>query len=239
MLERTSRIPLHAQMEKLMRGKLSSGEWEPGRAIPSENELSRLYGVSRMTVRNVITKLVQEELLERIPGKGTYVRESKISTKALSYGGVREQLEEMGYEVTTKLISIEKKKVSDKISNLFKVSPDTLFYIIQRLRFVKGVPLSIHASYIPLHLCSELEKKDLENEQLCVILNNSYNLKRVKMIETLESVAATKKEAELLQVKTGHPLLLLEDTIMGEDDAPFEFAKVVFRGDKYKIHLEF
>lgn len=239
MLERKSRIPLHVQIEKLIRENLSNAIWEPSRAIPSENELANHYGVSRMTVRSVITKLVQEDLLERIPGKGTYVRENKIFAKSLSYGGVREQLEEMGYEVTTKLISIEKKTVNEKINRIFHSRPNTIFYIVQRLRYVKGVPLSIHTSYVPLELCVDLEKEDLENEQLCVILNKSFHLKQGKMSETLESVAATKKEAEMLQVKTGHPLLLLEDIIMKEDGTPYEYAKVVFRGDKYKIHLEF
>jgi len=222
-----------------MRENLSNAIWEPGRAIPSENELSKYYGVSRMTVRNVITKLVQEDLLERIPGKGTYVRESKIFVKSLSYGGVREQLEEMGYEVTTKLLSIEKKTVNEKINLIFNSKPSTIFYKVQRLRYVKGAPLSIHTSYVPLELCVGLEKEDLENEQLCVVLNKTFNLKHGKMSETLESVAATKKEAEILQVKTGHPLLLLEDIILKEDGTPYEYAKVVFRGDKYKIHLQF
>jgi len=239
MLERGSRIPLHSQIENLMRENLSNSIWEPGGAIPSENELSSNYGVSRMTVRNVITKLVQEDLLERIPGKGTYVRERKIFAKSLSYGGVREQLEEMGYEVTTKLVFIKKKTVNEKINLIFNSSPNTIFYEIQRLRFVKGVPLSIHTSYVPLAFCVGLEKEDLENEQLCIVLNKTFNLKQGKMNETLESVAATKKEAEILQVKTGHPLLLLEDIIMKEDGTPYEYAKVVFRGDKYKIHLEF
>ena len=65
-------------MEELFWGKLDSGEWSPGALIPSENELSHMYGISRTTVRNVITKLVQEEVLFRIPGKGTYVAEPKI-----------------------------------------------------------------------------------------------------------------------------------------------------------------
>ena len=64
-----------------------------GDLIPSENELSKECGVSRMTVRNVITKLVQEGLLFRIPGKGTYVSEPKIIADTLSYAGIREQLE--------------------------------------------------------------------------------------------------------------------------------------------------
>ena len=74
-LDKANAKPLHIQIEESILQKLESGDWAPGRLIPSENELSHIYGVSRTTVRNVITKLVQEGLLFRIPGKGTYVAE--------------------------------------------------------------------------------------------------------------------------------------------------------------------
>ena len=96
LLDKASAKPLYVQMEELFWGKLDSGEWSPGALIPSENELSHMYGISRTTVRNVITKLVQEEVLFRIPGKGTYVAEPKIVAQSLSYAGIREQLEKMG-----------------------------------------------------------------------------------------------------------------------------------------------
>ena len=98
LLDKASAKPLYVQMEELFWGKLDSGEWSPGALIPSENELSHMYGISRTTVRNVITKLVQEEVLFRIPGKGTYVAEPKIVAQSLSYAGIREQLEKMGFE---------------------------------------------------------------------------------------------------------------------------------------------
>ena len=135
MLDRTSPIPLHVQMENILREKLDSGEWSPGQIIPSENELSALCGISRMTVRNVITKLVHEDLLERIPGKGTFVKPQKISANPLSYAGIREQLEKKGYEVSTKLISIEKETVSSNIAAHFSIPADTPFFVIKRLRY--------------------------------------------------------------------------------------------------------
>ena len=90
LLDKASAKPLYVQMEELFWGKLDSGEWSPGALIPSENELSHMYGISRTTVRNVITKLVQEEVLFRIPGKGTYVAEPKIVAQSLSDAGQKD-----------------------------------------------------------------------------------------------------------------------------------------------------
>lgn len=239
MLDRNSSIPLHIQMEDLVRKNLSVGNWPPGYMIPSENELSREYGISRMTVRSVITKLVQEGLLFRIPGKGTYVSEQKIIAKSLSYAGIREQLEQMGYEVSTKLLSATREPGSEKLCRIFGLPADTQFLKLLRLRFIKGVPLSIHTSYIPSQLCPGLENLDLVNIQLCHLLSSEYNLTRTRTQETLESVAASPEEASLLHIREGHPLLLLEDTIFGENGKPYEYAKVIFRGDRITITLEF
>lgn len=118
-LDKANAKPLHIQIEESILQKLESREWAPGRLIPSENELSHIYGVSRTTVRNVITKLVQEGLLFRIPGKGTYVAEPKIVAHSLTYAGIREQLEQMGYEVSTRLISMGLETVDQKIMEHF------------------------------------------------------------------------------------------------------------------------
>lgn len=239
MLERTNPKPLYAQLEEIMRNKIEHGEWSPNNSIPSENEFCRIYGVSRMTARSVITLLVREGLLYRVPGKGTFVADRKITTGPLSYTGIREQLEQQGYETSTKIIAIEKQSASKQIAAKLEMEEGSPVYYLERVRYVKHEPISIHVSYMPSMLCEGLERQDLEGEQLCHILDREYNLKRGKVIETLESIVARASEAKLLAVKPGHPLLLLEDTISSPDGRPFEYSRVLFRGDKIKLRLEF
>ena len=105
-LQRESAVPLYAQLEQILHTRITSGEWLPGQRIPSENELNRIYGLSRMTVRGVLTKLVGDGLLVRVPGKGTYVATPKINAVSPAYRGVREQLEGLGYETSTRLVSV-------------------------------------------------------------------------------------------------------------------------------------
>lgn len=237
-IDKTSAKPLHIQIEESIFQKLGSGEWAPGKLIPSENELSCIYGVSRTTVRNVITKLVQEDLLFRIPGKGTYVAEPKIVAHSLTYAGIREQLEQMGYEVSTRLISVDLEPVDQKILKHFPELDDPLFYVVRRLRMLKGEPLSIHTSYLPHAYCPGIDQYDLTSEQLCVVLSRAYGLIRAKAEETLESVAASPTEASLLNIFSGQPLLLLQDRILDSHGRTFEYSKVVFRGEKIRITLE-
>lgn len=238
MLDRSNPKPLHQQMEELMREKLANNEWKSKQAIPSENELTRLYGVSRMTVRSVITRLVLEGLLVRIPGKGTFVSEQKIITKPLFYAGIREQLEQMGHAIRTEILALKVIQPNAQTSQHISL-PDGSYYMLQRLRSLPEEPLSIHTSYIPVELAPGLEHYDLQSEQLCVTLHNQFGLERSRIVETLESVAATKQQAALLGLTPKHPLLRLQDTIYAEDGQAFEYSSVIFRGDKIKMRFVF
>ena len=102
-LDRNSPVPLYVQIEDFIRHEIATGSWKPGERIPSEAALNAALGVSRMTVRGVLNGLVSDGLLQRVPGKGTFVTHQKIATLPPAYKGVREQLEQMGFATTTEL----------------------------------------------------------------------------------------------------------------------------------------
>ena len=238
MLERSSPKPLYVQLEEIISKKLQSGEWAPNAMIPSENELSREFGISRVTVRNVINKFVQDDMLYRIQGKGTFVSEKKNVLDFPAYVGIREQLEKMGYETSTRLLSIECCPVSSGIQKRFGLG-EVPFYVLRRLRSIKDEPFSLHVSYVPEQVCPGLENEDLENEQLCHILDKKYGLRRSRVVQTLGTVTAQQSEATLLNMKPNQSLLLLEDSVYSSTNSLFEFTKVLFKGSQTKLRLEF
>lgn len=238
MLEKNNPKPLYQQLHEILSDFIESGKWETDQKIPSENELASLYGVSRMTARSVLTDLVKEGLLYRVQGKGTFVSDKSVTLDP-SYVGIREQLERMGYEVKTKIIEHCLEESSNVVAKSLGIESGEPVYKIIRVRYIKNAPISIHISYVKPEYSEKLTGELLEEEQLCVILNQFYGLQRKKVSETLESVLATSEEAGLLGIEEGHPLLLLRDIIYGENDEPYEYTKVVFRGDKIKIKLHY
>ena len=192
-----------------------------------------------MTIRTACQNLVQEGVLYRVPGKGTFVSEPKIMTESLAYMGFREQLERMGYETTTKLLDSAIIQASGSVSRKLRIPEAAPVMLIERMRYLKGRPISLHYSYIPVQLCEGIEKHDLVDEQLCIILEKEYQLLPTRIQETLESVKASKKESQLFRVEESYPLLILEDILFAQDDTPYEYSKVVFRGDKIKLKYEF
>ena len=239
-LERESAVPLYQQLEEILKGKIRSGEWLPDQRIPSENELNRIFGLSRMTVRGVLTKLVNDGLLLRVPGKGTYVAPpAKISAVSPAYKGVREQLEALGYATTTQLVSLETISPPTAVQEHLNLAGAEPIFEIIRLRAVNGSPISLHRSYIPARLAPDLGKHDVVNEQLCVVLEDAYNLRMKRVREHLEAVAVNGTDAKYLGMRRGEPALLLQDVIFDASERPFEYSSIIFRGDKFRLRFDY
>lgn len=238
-LDRNSSVPLYVQIEDILRQAIAQGVWAPGERIPSELALHEQLGASRMTVRGVLTNLVNDGVLYRVPGKGTFVTERRIEARSPAYMGVREQLEEMGFAISTELVESRTTIPSPTIRHALGTDAATPVYEILRLRLVDGSPVSLHRSYIPLHLAPGIEHDDVITEQLCVILDTQYGLQAAHTKELLEATAATKEEASLLGLKVGAPLLLLKDRISNAEGTVFEYSKILFRGDRVTLHFDY
>lgn len=238
-LQRDSAVPLYAQLEEILRARIAGGEWQANQRIPSENELNKAYGLSRMTARAVLTKLVNDGLLFRVPGKGTFLAPVKISAVSPAYAGVREQLESMGYQTSTELLSIGREAPSVKVRKKLRLLEGQDVYALHRVRSVQGEPISLHHSYVPAHLATDLDQHDTVNEQLCVVLEVNFSLAMKHVQEKLEAVSVTSEEARLLQMRKGQPVLLLEDLISDVHGTPFEYSSIVFRGDKISLRFDY
>lgn len=238
-LERDSAVPLYVQLEQILSAKITSGQWRPSQRIPSENELNRIYGLSRMTVRGVLTKLVNDGLLVRVPGKGTYVAPTKIDAVSPAYRGVREQLEAMGYSTATRLLSFTLEPATSTVADKLGVARGDQVYAIVRVRSVQGAPISLHRSYVPARLAPDLDAHDVVGEQLCVILEDNYGLPMRRVRENLEAVAVSGAEAKHLGMRRGEPALLLHDVIADAAGRRFEYSSIVFRGDRLRLAFDY
>ncbi len=236
-LDKNNPIPMYKQLEDIIKGNIASGKWGPDFKVPSEADFAKMYGISRITIRSACNHLVNEGVLYRVSGKGTYVSNTKIKTKSLAYMGFREQLEEMGYETKTKIIEKRKIKADFHLSKVLSVSEGSNILFIKRLRFLKGEAISLHYSYVPYKRCEGLEKYDLEKNQLCDILESEYSVKQTKVIETLQALGVNSEDAKLLDVEEGFPILLIEDVMYEQNEVAYEYSKVYFRADRVKLEF--
>lgn len=237
-LNRDSSQTLTSQIEEIIRDGIDNGTWIPGSPIPSERDLSAMYGLSRMTVRHAIDRLVSTGLLYRVNGKGTYVSEPKVKFKALSLAGLREQTINIGYSPSAKLLGIERVLANQKVASVLKVEENVPLFLIERVMYGNNIPLGLHRSYIPIHLCPDLDKMDLSNQSLYTILRENYGIFIQRASETLETTLSTPRESLLLNVSPGSPMFLLRITMFDAKEQPIEFVKVIFRGDRVQLSLD-
>ncbi|WP_180987484.1 GntR family transcriptional regulator [Arthrobacter sp. AFG20] len=239
LLDRLSPTPLHVQLEEAIKDQIANEECKPNTKIPSENEFSVKYGLSRMTVRAVITRLMQQGLVYRVPGKGTFVAEPKIANRPHLMVGIQQQLDEMGVPSKVQVLSVSRLEAPGRIRKELNLGPGEVVFRVERLRTVNGEPLSIHLSYIPASLCPDLDRKNLEAVQLRDVLKAEYGLRSDRIVTGVETALASEGDAHLLQVKPGFTLLQMEETNYDESGAPFEYCHNLYRGDKMKVSYEF
>jgi GntR family transcriptional regulator len=239
-LDRDASLPLYVQLAALLRGRIERGEWQAGQKIPSENELNRLYGVSRMTARQVLAQLVNEDLLFRVQGKGTFVAHRKISTRSPAYMGIREQLEGLGYAVATRVLADGVVGADDRVARALRINVGESVHEIRRVRLLPDEePISLHTSYVPVRLAPTLDAADLVGRQLCEVLEVDHGLRMSKVSESLESTLPSQQEARDLRITRTTPLLLLTHEIADPSAQLFEFSRVLFRGDKVRLQFHY
>jgi GntR family transcriptional regulator len=239
MLNKVAPTPLHIQLYEILKQKVENGEYKPHDIIPSESQLSKIYNVSRTTVRNVILRLANEQIIYRVAGKGTFVCENKITTSSIAQKGIREQLEEMGYETGTTLLENNFIHADSALAHKLHINEGDGIIHIKRIRYVNGTPLSMHTNYLVAKLFPNLLDNDVASTPLCNILQYKYNVTAKYGEETLESITSNSLESKLLEVPNSYPFLLLECKLYDQNNVPYEYSRVVFRGDRIKLKFKY
>lgn len=229
--------PMHVQLRELLRAKIDSGEWVSGEAIPSERELAATYGLNRTTVRNAIQGLVDEGVLKKVQGKGTFVKDHKIATRLNELVGFSKVIQESGHKPSTKLLYSGKRKAGYKYSTIFQIGKEEEIYRIVRLRLVDGEPYSIEDAYIPMKYVPEIEKVDFQVISLYEFYaQNGIILTQGK--EMLSVVKARSSEAKLLQIPVGSPVFLSKYISQDKEGRSIEYLHSYSRCDKMSFSIE-
>jgi GntR family transcriptional regulator len=234
MLDRQSPVPLYRQMRDTLWQWIESGVYKPGDILPPEAELEAQFEVSRITVRQAIAELVQEGLLERERGKGTFVREPKITQNLNQISSWAETILAMGMIARTVECLIEEVPPPSWVKRLIPVGVEENVTRIYRLRYANDEPICIMTNYILSDYVPGLVQEGLISESLYDTLEHKYHLLLGHAVETVEAKVADKKTAEKLQTYEGAPLLVVTRVTYDQNDLPFEVVTVVSRGDKYQ-----
>jgi GntR family transcriptional regulator len=232
--------PLYVQIQEYIAELILSGKLPPETKIQSEREFSEELGVSRMTVRKALTELVSEGLLERRHGSGTYVAKPRVTYEAHELVNNLQAMHQRNLFTASQLLEFGEVVASRRLGEQLKVEIGHPLYRVVVLRLANRVPVILERLFIPCSRCPDLEEWDLEKNALIDLLVSVYGLRRARISQTFEAVAAEETIAEQLRVQEGFPLLMLTQTLHDLDqDQPVLHSQNFFRSDFARIHTEF
>ncbi|WLR51655.1 GntR family transcriptional regulator [Bacillus tianshenii] len=230
-INKESPLPLYYQLKELLKKEIDSGKLKPGEMIPSEREFVEMFEISRPTVRQAINELVNEGVLNRKKGLGTFVAKQKISQQFLeNLTSFQHEMETKGLPYSTRVLGIKTIPSNPTLEDVFGVTYPEYIYI-ERLRFVKDTPIVVVSTYIPKALAPGLIDEDLTNASLYQTLQDKYGLEISRATRIMEAVNVTNEDAKRLEVEVGSAIMYFKTTGFLTDDRAFEYTIARYRGD--------
>ena len=236
-VDRKNQEKLYIQVMRILVDEIGKGTWAIGDRIPSEGELSARYAVSKITIRQALTNLTSDGYLVRVQGKGTFVAGNRPVvgltmktrlTDGLFGGGVGEKRE-----------VVERGSVQPPAAVSRLLGIEGQVYRIATRRLADGVPVSADESYIPAGLLPGIEERDLEGFRLFGAIQERGTRKVFRMRQTVEITSLSAAEASILAAAPGQSALALHRLLIGPEDQPLAYSRLVEIGERYKLETEF
>lgn len=230
-LSRNTFEPLYYQIREQIREKISSSEYPPNSMIPSEAELCEYYGVSRVTVRRAILDLVQEGLLTRGKGKGTFVSENYGLTQMNGVQSFTQELLGLNMRPSAKLLGCKVRTADSTLRNALALAEGEKVATISRLRLVNNEPCMVEVMNFPYRLVPGIEKEDL-NQSIYHLLKDKYQCEVIYAQDIMEPIIIGEYESKLLELTM--PSAGMRTNRLGRDanNTPIEYSIHIIPGKK-------
>ncbi|WP_305037422.1 GntR family transcriptional regulator [Cohnella mopanensis] len=228
---------LYLQVKQELLKNIQNQTWRTDSLIPTEQELMDMFNVSRTTIRQAITMLVQDGLLEKRQGKGTIVLPMKLVSNLGRLRGFAEEVMERGMVPHSRLIRAEILSTLSHEKSMLQLGDKESVLLIERIRFANDTPIALERSCWPEEIGRILLKHDLNTAKYYEILESNYvYLKQAN--EKISAINATLPEADQLGIRAGEAMLEMTRLSYGLDGHPIEFTKTKYRSDQYSYDIE-
>nr|WP_253957873.1 GntR family transcriptional regulator [Metabacillus halosaccharovorans] len=228
---------MYYQLEEQIKKTIETEELQPGDALPSERELSESYQISRMTVRQAITNLVNKGYLFREKGKGTFVSSQKFEQNLQGLTSFTEDMKARNLVPGSKLLHFEIYPADKDIRATLSLKDEELIYKIKRLRLANNEPIAVETSYLPVNLVPGLTP-DILASSLYTYIENELELTIGHASQTVEAAIVDAEDQQHLNIHKDVPVLLIQRETFLENGTPLELVRSSYRADRYKFKID-
>jgi GntR family transcriptional regulator len=237
-LDKSIPIPLYYQLKKKVLTLIDTAELKVGESLPPENDLCKVLNVSRPTIRQAFSELVNEGYLTRYKGKGTFISKPKVEDEFFSkLEPFNNEMIEKGLKPTTVVIKLEKFKGPHEANEKLSIPLSEPLIYLSRVRSVDTVPLVYVETFLPYETYNKLMMVDFTVNSLYDSLEKICQTRVNKVRREFAAINAHQREAKLLQIAS-HKAISLVKTVAFSDSRPVEFSIARYRGDINQFSVE-
>ena len=233
-IEFGSGVPIYQQLAQTIKEQIAAGIYKPGDAIPPEEELCRLYDISRVTVRKAVTLLVEEGLVIRRQGLGTFVTKSRFVESTHAHGSFTLSCLQNNVNPATKIVSCRELVPTEEIAEGLNLKAGETVICIKRVRYADDIPVMFETDYLPADRHRYLLEIDMENRSLLDTIKQNSGLFSSGYEDVVDIRYAEKEHAEWLKCKKAAPLLGVYQMVYHRNNEVLYINDQVIDSENYK-----
>jgi GntR family transcriptional regulator len=232
-----SAVPLYSQLRERLRERIMDGSYQQGARLPAESEISAIFGVSRITVRQALGDLQKEGIIVKAPGKGSFVARRTPSQDLSRLEGFGEAMSRQGHRIVNRVLSHVDVTASATVAARLQLAPGALVTEVRRVRHLDNEPVSFEVSYLPSDIGKRLRDENLAERDIFLILEADYRIALGHADIQIGAVGADPSLAAALEVAPGAALLRIERLTWSAGGQPLDFEYLYVRGEAFQYEL--
>lgn len=232
-LDKNIPVPLYFQLKEMIVEAIKDGSYKRDSLIPTEKEFSEMFQISRTTVRQAITELVQEGWLYRVKSKGTFVSTPKIRQDFMSkLVTFADEMEKLGKTPRTEVLELKVIAASDTVASALQIDLGEQVIYLHRRRFAEEEAVVVVETYLPYKECAFVMQHDLEKSSLYGVLAEKEETDVYWVKRQVEAVEAKASDVQYLGIRKGKPIQLFHSFGHNAYGKPVEYSIARYRADR-------
>lgn len=230
----TQQKPLYQTIYEEIYHKISDSTYAVGSYLPSEAELQKMYGVSRITVRRVFTDLEHDGFIKKIKGKGAVVLPKKKYSDLYELTGFSEDAKRDGYKPSSIILKCEIQRAPVSVAEFLQIEPEEEVFYLKRLRLLNGRISGIFVTYISTRFGLPLDPDQFDSETSLYDFYEQHGVHLGNATETIEAIMTTPEIRKDMFLEKDEPIFYRERITYNDINIPIEYSKNYYRANRYK-----
>lgn len=236
-LNRQSPLALYYQLKRILIAQIEDGIYQAGDQLPSENELSQEYHVSRHVVRQALKDLIAEGRILSQQGSGYFVNKKRVRIVFPRLGSHTANMGKLGFPTRTMVVRQEKSTVPDFVAERILSAEEDEAIVIERVTYLSDEPACYIRAFYPLKYADVLLNTDLDNISIYGRLEGCCSLVPERAETVVSVVFADEHQSALLQIREGMPLLFIGSFTWSSENELFEYSSGFYRVDRFELEI--